>query len=110
MAGVALVTPRRYTLLGADRRPYRSAVPGQFGGHRQARIYRAGSTARRPGARSPAGAMLAHRVFFADEPTAVITPVTGPARSACPLPTQPGNRAGPARRRVSAGRAGAVSR
>ena len=70
MAGAALVTPRRYTLLGADRRPYRSAVPGQFGGHRQARIYGRADcpSARRAIAR---GGYVAHRVFFADEPTAV---------------------------------------
>jgi methylphosphotriester-DNA--protein-cysteine methyltransferase len=57
-------------LLGADRRPYRSPVPGRFGGHRTARIYgrldcpSAGRAIAR-------GGYTAHRVFFADEPTAV---------------------------------------
>jgi hypothetical protein len=27
-----------YALLGADRRPYLSETPGQFGGHRQNKI------------------------------------------------------------------------
>jgi methylphosphotriester-DNA--protein-cysteine methyltransferase len=55
MAGAALVTPRRYTL---------------FGGHRLAWIYgrRDCRSARRAIAR---GGYVAHRVFFADEPTAV---------------------------------------
>ena len=30
---------RTYSLLGADRRLYRSAAPGRFGGHRKSRIY-----------------------------------------------------------------------
>ena len=70
MAGAAPVSTRLYTLLGADRRPYRSAVPGQFGGHRRARIYGRLDcpSARRAIAR---GGYVAHRVFFADEPTAV---------------------------------------
>jgi len=59
-----------YTLLGADRRPYRSAVPGQFGGHRKSRIYGRLDcpSARRAIAR---GGYVAHRVFFADEPAAI---------------------------------------
>jgi hypothetical protein len=59
-----------YTLLGADRRPYQSAVPGQLGGHRRSRIYGRLDcpSARRAIAR---GGYVAHRVFFADEPTAV---------------------------------------
>ena len=62
--------PRTYTLLGADRRPYRSTEPGRFGGHRQARIYgRLGCpSARRAVAR---GGYVAHRVFFASESDAV---------------------------------------
>ncbi len=30
---------KKYTLLGADRRPYPSETPGQFGGHRKMKIY-----------------------------------------------------------------------
>jgi hypothetical protein len=62
--------PPEYTLLGPDRHPYRSAVPGQFGGHRRSRIYGRLDcpSARRAIAR---GGYVAHRVFFADEPAAV---------------------------------------
>ena len=28
-----------YTLLGADRLPYQSETPGQFGGHRKMKIH-----------------------------------------------------------------------
>ena len=60
---------RTYTLLGADRRLYRSAVPGRFGGHRKSRIM-AGDC---PAALRAivGGGYGAHRVFFADERTAV---------------------------------------
>ncbi|MFD4197032.1 Ada metal-binding domain-containing protein [Amycolatopsis thermoflava] len=59
-----------YTLLGADGRPYRSAVPGTLGGHRRLRIYGLLTcpSARRALAR---GHYARHRVFFADERTAV---------------------------------------
>jgi Metal binding domain of Ada len=59
-----------YTLLGADRRPYQSAVPGQLGGHRRSRIYGRLDcpSARRAIAR---GGYVTHRVFFADEPAAI---------------------------------------
>ena len=62
--------PPAYTLLGADRRPYRSAVPGQFGGHRRSRIYgRLGCpSARRAITR---GGYASHRVFFAGEQSAI---------------------------------------
>jgi hypothetical protein len=62
--------PPEYTLLGTDRRAYRSAVPGQLGGHRRSRIYGRLDcpSARRAIAR---GSYVAHRVFFADEPTAI---------------------------------------
>lgn len=61
---------RTYTLLGADRRPYRSATPGRFGGHRQARIY---GRLDCPSARRAiaCGGYVRSRVFFADEQTAV---------------------------------------
>ena len=61
---------KRYTLLGADRRPYPSQTPGEFGGHRKNKIYGRLDcpTALRAIA---AGGYVASRVFFADEPTAV---------------------------------------
>jgi methylphosphotriester-DNA--protein-cysteine methyltransferase len=59
-----------YTLTGADGRPYRSRRPGTLGGHRKSRIYGRLDcpTALRAIAR---GGYVAHRVFFADEPTAL---------------------------------------
>jgi AraC family transcriptional regulator, regulatory protein of adaptative response / DNA-3-methyladenine glycosylase II len=61
---------RTYTLIGADGAPYRSASPGTLGGHRRTRVYgrldcptALAWLARRP---DPP-----HRVFFADEATAV---------------------------------------
>jgi hypothetical protein len=60
----------RYTLLGPDAHPYRSATPGMLGGHRRSRIY--GRLDCPSAARAIArGHYVAHRVFFADEPTAV---------------------------------------
>jgi Metal binding domain of Ada len=59
-----------YVLLGADRRPYRSATPGRFGGHRASRIY--GRLDCRSALRAISdGGYVAHRVFFANEPAAV---------------------------------------
>ena len=59
-----------YTLLGADRRPYASTTPGTLGGHRRSKIYGRLDcpSALRVIAR---GGYVRHRVFFADEATAV---------------------------------------
>jgi len=59
-----------YTLLGADRRPYRSPTRGALGGHVRSRVYGRldCAAARRAIAR---GGYVKHRVFFADEQTAV---------------------------------------
>ena len=59
-----------YTLIGADGKPYRSTTPGTLGGHRRNKVY---------GRLDCAGALrwiakgkyVRHRVFFADEATAV---------------------------------------
>lgn len=59
-----------YALVGADGRPYSSARPGTLGGHRRNKVY---------GRLDCAGALrwiakgkyVRHRVFFADEATAV---------------------------------------
>jgi hypothetical protein len=61
---------RTYTLLSAGRRPYLSATPGRFGGHRRARIY---GRLDCPAARRAiaGGGYVPDRVFFADEQTAV---------------------------------------
>jgi methylphosphotriester-DNA--protein-cysteine methyltransferase len=59
-----------YRLLGADRRTYLSATPGAFGGHRRSRIY--GRLDCPAALRAIAGGgYVRHRVFFADESTAV---------------------------------------
>lgn len=61
---------RTYLLVGPDGRPYPSTVPGRFGGHRRTRIYGRLDcpSALRALAR---GGYRAHRVFFADEATAL---------------------------------------
>jgi hypothetical protein len=58
------------TLLGPDGRPYESDRPGTLGGHRRSRIY--GRLDCPGAARAIArGGYVAHRVFFADEATAI---------------------------------------
>jgi len=59
-----------YRLLGADGRPCESASPGTLGGHRRSRVYGRLDcpSALRAIAR---GGYVRHRVFFADEPTAI---------------------------------------
>lgn len=59
-----------YTLIGRDGKPYASAAPGTLGGHRRNKIYGALDC---PGARSwiARGHYVKHRVFFADEETAI---------------------------------------
>jgi methylphosphotriester-DNA--protein-cysteine methyltransferase len=59
-----------YVLLGADGRPYASEEPGTLGGHRRSRIY--GRLDCRGARQAIArGGYVRHRVFFADEETAV---------------------------------------
>ena len=61
---------KTYTLLGADGVPYPSSTPGLLGGHARTRVYGrldcpvALSLLRR-------GFVPRHRVFFADEGTAI---------------------------------------
>jgi hypothetical protein len=59
-----------YVLLGADGLPYRSPAPGALGGHRRGRLYGRLDcpSALRAIAR---GHYEQHRVFFADEATAI---------------------------------------
>lgn len=61
---------RSFTLLGPDRRSYRSAQPGTLGGHRGTRIYGRLNcpAALRAIAR---GGYVRQRVFFRDEATAI---------------------------------------
>ncbi len=61
---------KRYTLIGADRIAYQSERPGAIGGHRAARIY--GRLDCPSALRAiDRGRNAGHRVFFADEATAV---------------------------------------
>jgi hypothetical protein len=61
---------KHYTLLGPDRRSYRSTQPGTLGGHRGARIY---GRLDCPAALRAIGrgGYVRHRVFFRDEATAI---------------------------------------
>lgn len=62
--------PRPYTLLGPDGRPYRSPVPGSWGGHKGSKIY--GKLDCPAALRALArGGYVTSRVFFADEATAI---------------------------------------
>lgn len=59
-----------YVLLGPDVRLYRSVMPGLLGGHRRGKLY--GRLDCRAAVRAiAAGGYVTHRVFFADEATAV---------------------------------------
>jgi hypothetical protein len=59
-----------YRLIGVDGQPYDSAEPGAIGGHRRSRIY--GRLDCPSAARALAkGGYADHRVFFADESTAI---------------------------------------
>lgn len=61
---------RTYTLLGPDRRPYRSTIPGTLGGHKRGRLY--GRLDCPAALRAIArGGYVGNRVFFADEATAI---------------------------------------
>ena len=61
---------KRYTLMGADGRPYRSVTPGTLGGHRGGKLY--GRLDCPSALRTiAAGGYVRHRVFVADEATAV---------------------------------------
>ncbi len=59
-----------YTLVGPDGQPYRSPIKGTFGGHRRQKLY---GRLDCPSALAAIakGGYVRHRVFFADEATAV---------------------------------------
>lgn len=60
-----------YRLVGPDGRAYASAVPGAFGGHRRSRIYGRLDCPSALRALARGGPYAIHRVFFADQQTAV---------------------------------------
>ena len=59
-----------YTLLGADGKPYESGSKGRWGGHRRTKVYGRLDCASALRAIA-AGGYTRHRVFFADEATAI---------------------------------------
>ncbi len=62
--------PTTYTLLGPDGQTYKSQTPGKYGGHRRLKIY---GRLDCPSALRyiSEGHYIQHRVFFADEDTAI---------------------------------------
>jgi metal binding Ada-like protein len=61
---------KTFTLIGPDGKPYSSPLPGTFGGHRGGKLY--GRLDCRAALQAIArGGYVKHRVFFADEPTAI---------------------------------------
>jgi methylphosphotriester-DNA--protein-cysteine methyltransferase len=61
---------RTRTLLGPDGRAYSSPTPGTLGGHRRTKVY--GRLDCRAALQAIArGGYVTHRVFFADEATAI---------------------------------------
>jgi hypothetical protein len=65
------MTPQRsWTLIGADGKSYASDAPGTLGGHRVSKLY--GRLDCRAAALAiERGGYITHRVFFADEATAI---------------------------------------
>ncbi len=61
---------KQYTLIGGDGKPYVSDVPGTLGGHRRLKIYGQLDCPSALG-HIAKGNYVKHRVFFADEATAV---------------------------------------
>lgn len=61
---------KTFTLLGPDGKPYASLVPGTLGGHQGGKLY--GRLDCRAALQAIArGGYVRHRVFFADEATAI---------------------------------------
>ncbi len=86
---------KTYRLLGPDRRPFESPVPGTLGGHRRSRIY--GRLDCLSALRAlDAGSYRRHRVFFADEPAAQVAGCR-PCARCLPGPYAAWKRAGRAR-------------
>lgn len=65
-----LTLNKTFTLVGPDGKSYSSTVPGTFGGHRGGKLY--GRLDCRAALRAIArGGYVKHRIFFADEATAI---------------------------------------
>jgi len=65
------MSARMYRLLGADGVAYQSPIKGTLGGHRRSRIYGRLDCVGAARAIARGGPYPTHRVFFADEATAV---------------------------------------
>lgn len=64
------MSKQTWTLVGPDRRPHQSQVPGSLGGHRKSRIY--GRLDCRAALQAIGrGGYIAQRVFFLDEADAI---------------------------------------
>ncbi|HVR54097.1 MAG TPA: Ada metal-binding domain-containing protein [Pseudorhodoferax sp.] len=61
---------RTWTLLGRTGQPYESEAPGTLGGHRKGKLYGLLTCRAAAQALARSGYVL-HRVFFADEATAI---------------------------------------
>ena len=73
---------KTYTLIEADGEAYQSPAPGAWGGHRAAKIYgRLDCPAALRGIAR--GGYVRHRVFFADEETAIAAGYR-PCGACCP--------------------------
>lgn len=67
---LAVSDQRTWTLVGRTGQPYESEAPGTLGGHRKGKLY--GLLTCRAAAQAIArGGYVRHRVFFADEATAI---------------------------------------
>lgn len=65
-----MLAKKTFKLVGQNGQPYSSAVPGTFGGHRGGKLY--GRLDCRAALQAIAcGGYVKHRVFFADEATAI---------------------------------------
>jgi hypothetical protein len=65
-----ITEPKTYTLLDARGQPYPSTTPGRVGGHRRNKLY--GRLDCPSALRAlTVGGYVTHRVFFADEQTAI---------------------------------------
>ena len=98
-----MTTPNKtFTLLGPDGKPYASPLPGAFGGHRGGKLY--GRLDCRAALQAIArGGYVKHRVFFADEATAIAAgyrpcAVCMPQEYAAWKKTQPAKSSGGARK------------
>jgi methylphosphotriester-DNA--protein-cysteine methyltransferase len=68
---VAAMTTKTYHLLGADGRSYQSATKGSFGGNRRLKIYGRLDCPSALRAINRGSTYARHRVFFADEASAI---------------------------------------